>query len=190
MMFWDVLAYRCVVIGVRYGTREIKRNLWAKYVYAVIIHGRCDTQYVLHFPMVQPYKVQVCSSLVLHVCLWFIVVWYVRISMAFDSIVTAFTWLPTVAMQRFRLLSMFRAFRIGMALRCLSTLRKELSIILTSLADAFIGLIYVLSLIILFLFCFALLGTLIFKESDPYAFGNVYTRYVCLVSAANFAYYS
>lgn len=101
----------------------------------------------------------------------------------FNGLVTMVLWVPTGAVQveSLRPLRALREFRLLFFLKYLSNWLSELEIILTAIASSFLGLMYVLVLLVIFFFYFAIAGTLLFKESDPYNFRNVYDRsvYVC-----------
>lgn len=96
----------------------------------------------------------------------------------FNGLVTTVVWVPLCAphIAGFQVLHACRSLRLLYFLKYLSRYLSELDIIIRSISSSFVGLVYVLALLVIFFFYFAVAGTLLFKESDPYNFSNVYVR--------------
>lgn len=105
-----------------------------------------------------------------------------RIWVLFDVVVTVFSWLPVFAPQNesFHFLVFLRILRLMRTLRNFSFI-KDLGVIINSIAGSFDSVMYLLWLLLLLIFYSACLGTLMFKESDPYRFGDLVSSIRTLV---------
>ena len=66
-----------------------------------------------------------------------------------------------------------RLFRLARILKFYSNQFGDLHVIISSLSNSFVCVLYVLALLALFFLIFSIGGVLLFKEANPYYFGNV-----------------
>ena len=101
-----------------------------------------------------------------------------RQGLCFEVFVTVVLWLPTIAPDGpyFPLLALLRVIRLFTVLKNAGQVLHDLQIILAAFSSSIVGLGYVICLVGIFFFYFAVAGTILFKHSAPYSFGSVFLR--------------
>jgi hypothetical protein len=81
--------------------------------------------------------------------------------------------LATLGLTRYAWLRSLRIFRLIRVLKLYSNVFGDLLVIIKSVANSFICVVYVLAILTTVFLLFAVAGTLLFKEANPYYFGDV-----------------
>ena len=93
----------------------------------------------------------------------------------FDTVIIAilFASLGLENQPEYDWLRAVRFVRLGRILKLYSGVFGDLMVILSSLSNSFICVLYVLALVLVFFLLFAVGGVLLFKQADPYYFGDL-----------------
>ena len=105
----------------------------------------------------------------------------------FDGVTIAALWVPTVAFNAtsLRFMNSLRILRWLLVAKYLSFI-PDLKIIMDALASSFSSTIYVVFILLLIFYYFAVAGVLLFEVADPYHFGSIPQTYKTLVQVMTF----
>ena len=105
----------------------------------------------------------------------------------FDGLTIAALWVPTIAynLTYLRFIHSLRILRWLLVAKYLSFI-PDLNIIMDALASSFASTIYVVFILLLIFYYFAIAGVLLFEVADPYHFGSIPQSYRTLVQVMTF----
>lgn len=109
----------------------------------------------------------------------------------FDIFMSSILILPTYisSVPQFQYLGFLRFFRIARVFKIFSFV-TDLGVIISAIGSSFMGLLFVLAIIVLFFCYFAIAGTLLFKNANPFyfsGFGNSLTTLLQVMTLDNWS---